>query len=417
MRKVVKQGALSVVLASALMLFGVSAQAEPMAAEESMGPEPAPVLTEQTNEVASDELVAQAEDNAEVEAQAAKPVLRARGHVQNKGWIDSPTYRRINSNVNKNARSILVGSTGEGLRLEALNLWIENADGNVEGRSHIQNIGWTDWEEMSQTHAIGTEHQGLSMEALHLRLPKALIDAGYTLHYRVHVQDIGWLGDISKPEGYFTGTAGLGKRIEAVELYLAEPGESVNLNYTYVEPGTGAGGVGVGIASFFYKTLSGQAHVQNIGWQEENYAEDAGELCRTLIGTTGKALRVEAIKLNNPALWYPGNIVYEAHVQNIGWQGERKNGEIAGTSGQSLRLEAIRVRLTDWWAEQYDVYYRVHAQDIGWMGWAKNGEDAGTAGFGKRLEAIEVIYVPKGGKPFSMDKNIVSVTNEAFRKA
>ena len=110
MRKVVKQGALSVVLASALMLFGVSAQAEPMAAEESMGPEPAPVLTEQTSEVASDELVAQAEDNAEVEAQAAKPVLRARGHVQNKGWIDSPTYRRINSNVNKNARSILVVS-------------------------------------------------------------------------------------------------------------------------------------------------------------------------------------------------------------------------------------------------------------------------------------------------------------------
>lgn len=411
MRKVVKQGALSVVLASALMLFGVSAQAEPMAAEEPMGPEPAPVLTEQTSEVASDGLAAQAEDNAEVEAQAAKPVLRARGHVQNKGWVDSSAYRR----VDKDSRSILVGSTGEGLRLEALNLWIENADGNVEGRTHIQNIGWTDWEKMSQTHAIGTEGQGLRIEALHLKLPQSLIDAGYTLHYRVHVQDYGWLGDISRPDGYFTGSAGFGKRIEAVELYLAEPGEYVSLNTEYSEGGVG--GVGAGVVSYFYKTLSGQAHVQNIGWQEENYTEDGGETNRTLVGTTGKSLRVEAIRLNNPALWYDGDLIYEAHVQNIGWQGERKNGEIAGTSGQSLRLEAIRIRLTDYWAQQYDVYYRVHAQDIGWMGWAKNGEDAGTAGFGKRLEAIEVIYVPKGGKPFSMDKDIVSVTNEAFRKA
>jgi len=35
----------------------------------------------------------------------------------------------------------------------------------------------------------------------------------------------------------------------------------------------------------------------------------------------------------------------QAHVQNIGWQNEVCNGVIAGTVGQSLRLEAIRILL------------------------------------------------------------------------
>ena len=39
------------------------------------------------------------------------------------------------------------------------------------------------------------------------------------------------------------------------------------------------------------------------------------------------------------------NVKYETHVQNIGWQGWKKNGEVAGTEGQGLRLEAIQIRL------------------------------------------------------------------------
>ena len=39
------------------------------------------------------------------------------------------------------------------------------------------------------------------------------------------------------------------------------------------------------------------------------------------------------------------NIMYETHVQDIGWQGQRQNGEMAGTEGQSKRLEAIQIRI------------------------------------------------------------------------
>ena len=37
--------------------------------------------------------------------------------------------------------------------------------------------------------------------------------------------------------------------------------------------------------------------------------------------------------------------MYRVHVQNIGWQEWKTDGEIAGTSGQSLRLEAIQIKI------------------------------------------------------------------------
>jgi len=71
---------------------------------------------------------------------------------------------------------------------------------------------------------------------------------------------------------------------------------------------------------------------------------------------------------------------------------------MSGTSGKALRLEAIQIKLTGQMAKKYDVYYRVHAQRYGWMGWAKNGAQSGTAGYAYRLEAIQIVLVPRGGK-------------------
>ena len=130
-------------------------------------------------------------------------------------------------------------------------------------------------------------------------------------------------------------------------------------------------------------------HVQNVGWQDMKHD---GEIA----GTTGRSLRLEGIKIvNNTGI--PGSISYQVHVQNIGWQSARYNGQMAGTTGRSLRLEAIRIALSGELAAEYDVYYRVHCQNIGWMGWAKNGDPAGSAGYSYRLEGIQIVYVPKGG--------------------
>jgi len=38
-------------------------------------------------------------------------------------------------------------------------------------------------------------------------------------------------------------------------------------------------------------------------------------------------------------------LMYQAHVQDVGWQDWVNEGEVAGTTGQSKRLEAIRIKL------------------------------------------------------------------------
>ena len=116
---------------------------------------------------------------------------------------------------------------------------------------------------------------------------------------------------------------------------------------------------------------------------------------------------MEGISIRLPSLTNV-NVNYSAHVQDIGWQKEKKNGQLAGTTGQSKRLEAIKIELSGKDADQYDIYYQVHAQDYGWLDWAKNGEAAGTEGLCKRLEAIRIVIVNKGdAAPGKTDKPFV----------
>jgi uncharacterized protein YjdB len=135
--------------------------------------------------------------------------------------------------------------------------------------------------------------------------------------------------------------------------------------------------------------ISYRTHVQNIGWQ--GYVSDGA-----LSGTTGQALRLEAMNISLDRGNWTGGIEYRTHVQNIGWQDWKKDGELTGTQGQALRLEAIQIRLTGEIATKYDIYYCVHAQNYGWLNWAKNGGMSGTAGYAYRLEAIKITLVPKG---------------------
>jgi len=147
--------------------------------------------------------------------------------------------------------------------------------------------------------------------------------------------------------------------------------------------------------------VSYSTHVQNVGWQ-------AAVKDGAISGTSGRALRLEGLKVNlTNTTGYAGGISYSTHIQNIGWQkaasvsttgkstAEAK-GTLSGTEGRALRLEAMTMTLTGDLAKHYDIYYRVHAQNVGWMGWAKNGEQAGTAGHAFRLEALQVVLVKKG---------------------
>lgn len=148
--------------------------------------------------------------------------------------------------------------------------------------------------------------------------------------------------------------------------------------------------------------LTYQAHVQDIGWQDEVVSGETA-------GTTGRNKGVEAIRLFI-ADGADDAVQIQAHVQDIGWPSDDMwtgNGEIAGTTGQNKRIEAIRIKLSNSLTANYSIWYRAHVSDIGWMAWARDGADAGTQGYGRAIEAIEIRLLPKDGpSPESDNQNV-----------
>ena len=293
---------------------------------------------------------------------------------------------------------------------------------SISYQTHVQDYGWQSWK--SNGEVSGTVGQSKRLEGINIKLS----NINGSIEYKTHVQDIGWQD--WKSNGQMSGTSGQSKRLEAIQIKLS--GEAANQYDVYyrvhaqdygwldwAKNGESAGTEGYskrlegiqivlvkkgesapGSTSrpFICKMIKYQTHVQNIGWQGE---KADGEMS----GTTGQSLRLEAIKIQLSSS-IDGGIVYKTHVQDYGWQNFVANGQASGTSGQAKRLEAIQMQLTGNAKNQYDLYYRVHAQNFGWLGWAKNGESAGTAGYSYRLEGIQIVLVPKGGNaPGSTSKH------------
>ncbi|MBO4365610.1 MAG: Ig domain-containing protein, partial [Eggerthellaceae bacterium] len=157
------------------------------------------------------------------------------------------------------------------------------------------------------------------------------------------------------------------------------------------------------VAHVLYRT-----HVQNDGWQ--NYKKDGA-----MSGTQGRALRLEGINIylvdenGKKVSGNKGGIQYQVHVQNIGWQDAKANDAMAGTTGKAYRLEAIRIMVTGELSQYYDIAYRTHVQNEGWQGWKRNGVMAGTEGKGYRLEGIEIKLEKKATKQSTGADGIVGV--------
>lgn len=127
-----------------------------------------------------------------------------------------------------------------------------------------------------------------------------------------------------------------------------------------------------------------RAYVQDIGWQ--SWMRDGA-----VTGTTGRALRLEAIRIGLDSSQYEGGIQYRTYIQDTGWESTwKENGPMSGTTEQNLRLEAIQIRLIGAIADYYDIYYSVYVQNLGWMGWACNGQCSGTSGYDYQIEAIRI---------------------------
>ena len=49
---------------------------------------------------------------------------------------------------------------------------------------------------------------------------------------------------------------------------------------------------------------------------------------------------------NNANAKENASINYQTHIQDVGWQNWRNEGNLAGTEGQSKRLEGIKIELS-----------------------------------------------------------------------
>ena len=122
---------------------------------------------------------------------------------------------------------------------------------DLQYRAHLEDLGWQDVKDASQE--AGTTGEARKLEAIYL-----WGNNGLDLKYRVHIQDIGWQD--WKNNGEMAGTTGQNKAIEAIEIKSN-------------------------------KRLRAQEHIAEVGWMPKS------EVTEIKLGTEGKALRLEAFKI------------------------------------------------------------------------------------------------------------------------
>lgn len=345
--------------------------------QASKNAETTPAALEEEATVKTD---AKTEETAAAEPEAADPVhVLYRTHIQKKGWGSYVSDGEVS------------GSTGQSLRMEGLQVKLDlgssELTGGIQYRAHVQKQGWQGW--VNSDELSGTTGKSLRVEAIKIQLTGALKDK-YDVYYSVHAQRKGWMAWAMN--GASAGTAGQSLRLEAIKIVLVEKEGGTKPDSSFVQYGRAYEGASL---------ITVQSHVQRIGWQGV-----VGNGATS--GTTGRGLRLEAIKIATPGMEYSGNVQIAGHIQGIGWTGYA-NG-YTGTVGQSKRLEAVKIKLSGELASYYDVYYRVHVAHLGWMNWACNGAEAGTSGMADRMEAIQVLLVGRGSSGPSSSGSAVSET-------
>ncbi|MGO5313683.1 transglutaminase domain-containing protein [Bilifractor sp. LCP21S3_A7] len=154
------------------------------------------------------------------------PTVTYQTHVQRYGWSQGEV-----------SNGALSGTTGQGLRMEALKIHLGNTTGFTGGISycsHIQRLGWEqNWK--SDGVMTGTEGKGLRLEAIRIRLTGEMANC-FDVYYRTHVQRFGWTGWASN--GADCGSAGYGYRLEAIEIRIVAkgwgaPGSTANTFHQY----------------------------------------------------------------------------------------------------------------------------------------------------------------------------------------
>ena len=174
-------------------------------------------------------------------------------------------------------------------------------------------------------------------------------------------------------------------------------------------------------------TVTYDTHIQKRGWKSyKEVTGDTDDITKFTdsgtSGTVGKALRVEALKVEGSNLPEGASIEYRVHQQTFGWSDVAKDGEVAGVTGKAKRAEAVQITLKG--MPGYAIKYQVHVQKKGWMDavTTENGREvdeaavAGTTGQALRIEAIRIQIVKTDAEKTAEVAAINAVAKAVYTK-
>ncbi|MBR0384694.1 MAG: hypothetical protein IJH61_08435 [Eubacteriaceae bacterium] len=169
-----------------------------------------------------DQSVNTVEDPAQqdnVNTKADDPTIYISAHVQNKGWDKDPIEL-------KKGGSVFAGTTGMGLRVEALTIMVPK-DCKVIGFAHVQNEGDVAVKEVTSSsdydipegytaYEFGSTGKGQRVEAVCIGIQDANGEYIKGFQYATHLQNYGWQGYVRN--GSFSGSRAMGLRMESLRF-------------------------------------------------------------------------------------------------------------------------------------------------------------------------------------------------------
>lgn len=325
-----------------------------------------PPADEDTLEVLDDVPSAKVEQESVVSPEGASKAkvgaikIRASARIQKRGWTKATTT----------SEGVLLGTTGGGLRLEALRIKLPSTsiEGGVAYGVHVEGIGWQESRKNGGT--AGTVGEKRRIEAITLRLTGEIASA-YDIWYRAHVQNVGWMSWAKN--GQKSGTQGLSLRVEAIEVSVRAKGAKAPSSKDGSMP-----------EAFINKPKLAYSVRQANAWQGwKKQGKTAGS-------TKGASIRsIKAKLVNGTAM----RVSYSLHLSNTGWTPYVDADSQIGSSG--TRMEAVRMRLRGKAAKLASVWYRVYVCDVGWTKWTRDGKAAGSVERGIAVSAIQAKVVAR----------------------
>ena len=189
------------------------------------------------------------------------PDVSYEAYVQSQGWMSTT------------ANGSIVGTTGRGLRLEALRLSVSSdISGDVAYSAHVQHYGWQ--QEVTDGSVAGTTGEGKRVEAIKVRLTGNL-KKYFDIYYRVYIDDIGWLGWAKNGDTAGTTSCSLG--VQAVQITIvnkggAAPGSTSGAYYSSL---SSLPYIGYQTPGSYYKVSNKSVSIKNLGVNQFGYRTES----------------------------------------------------------------------------------------------------------------------------------------------